>query len=229
MLEIIDALKKNFRIKIKATEYAMVYGSHHVIKDANNPNQQHFYDTDLWSTYGHRLDGLIPENYIVYGELVGFVPNTVTPIQKNYTYQSTPGMCTLFVYRVAVVNEQGTVADLSWGAVKDFCKAIGVMHVPELWEGRLWELQSKYLDMRSTLPTFLEAEFMDTRYRERGYGNALPLDKDAPCDEGICIRIDDGLIPTIVKAKSPLFYQHETAQLDEGKADIESAEAIDEN
>jgi len=240
MLGIIGKLRKQLRIRINPYEYAMVYGSHHAIKDANNPRQMHFYDYDIWSNEGHKLDGLIPENYVVYGELIGWVPSRGTahgatasgdradvaeghsfaPIQKNYTYDLEPGTCKLYIYRVATVNGQGTVSDLSWGAVRAFCDAIGVAHVPELWRGRLWELQGNFPS--DTALSYLEYEFLDTRYKERGYKTAVHLAPESPCDEGICIRIDDHMVPTIVKAKSPLFLQHETAMNDKGVMDIET-------
>lgn len=41
-------------------------------------------------------------------------------------------------------------------------------------------------------------------------------------DEGICLR-QEGLVPKILKAKSPIFLGHETKLLDEGVEDLESA------
>jgi hypothetical protein len=64
-------------------------------------------------------------------------------------------------------------------------------------------------------------EFMDTKYNESGYRQAVPLDPESPCDEGVCVRAD-GLAPYILKAKSPLFYEHETKMLDEEALDMEA-------
>jgi len=75
--------------------------------------------------------------------------------------------------------------------------------------------------------------FLDTNFHESPntdditYSNAVPLSEDSPCDEGICIRLE-GMIPTILKAKSPIFVAHETKMIDEGGADVESAETINE-
>ena len=44
---------------------------------------------------------------------------------------------------------------------------------------------------------------------------AIPLCAESPCDEGIVIR-QDGLTPTLLKWKSPLFLEHETKELDSG-------------
>lgn len=53
-----------------------------------------------------------------------------------------------------------------------------------------------------------------------GYSNAVALDDDSPCDEGVCIRVD-GLAPYIAKLKSPEFYAHETKMIDDEVVDIE--------
>jgi hypothetical protein len=218
-LTLVERLLKRFGVRVQETEYAPVYGSRKVIKDANNPNQNHFYDHDLWSEYGKKLDGLVPEGYIVYGELIGWAGES--PIQKNYTYHLGRGACELYVYRVATVNPKGVTSDLSWEAVKQFCAENGLKHVPELWNGPTYEV-----------PELLE-ELLDTKF----YGDdvllegawlylsrALPLAPTSPCDEGVCIRIE-ARVPEIYKAKSPAFLEHETKLLDKGEEDLESAEA----
>lgn len=204
-----DKLAKLIGAKVQETEFDNVYGSRKVIKDANNPDQNHFYDEDLWTAEGKKLDGLIPENYIVYGELIGWTSGGA-PIQHNYTYNCVHGTRRLYVYRVAFVNSQGTIADLSWDALKDFCSTLGLNYVPELWRG--------------TKGAFEAEKWVDVKFTETGdvYPDApIPLSDGSPCDEGVCIRIE-GMIPQIYKLKSPIFLGHETALLDKGMADMET-------
>lgn len=40
----LEKLAQKVGVNVATTEYAMVYGSRKVIKDANNPNQQHYYE-----------------------------------------------------------------------------------------------------------------------------------------------------------------------------------------
>lgn len=194
-------------VKVQRTEFDMVYGSRKVIKDVNNPYQPHFYGFDIWSEEGKRLDGLVPENYIIYGELIGWTKDC-QPIQKDYTYQVPEGTCELYVYRVAFVNGQGRITDLSWDQVKEFCAEFGLKHVPELWRGPLGD--------------FVPEDFLDKKFRA-DLNVGVPLAKGSPCDEGVCVRAE-GLTPYILKAKSPKFLQHETKELDEGVLDLESAQ-----
>lgn len=201
-------------VQIKTIEYDYVYGSRRVIKDANNPNQAHFYGADIYSSEGKKLDGLLPQGYVVYGELIGWTQEGA-PLQKNYTYKVPHGSAELCVYRVAHVNPQGVICDLSWNQVLEFCRDKGLRAVPELWRGKYADFAKKD-DRGYSIPS----EFIDSRYKESGYLQAVPLSEESPCDEGVCIRVD-GIAPYILKAKSPLFYAHETKMLDEEAVDME--------
>ncbi len=210
----IDRLARFMGVAIKESEFDYVYGSRKVIKDVNNPNQQHYYETDVWSNEGKKLMGLLPQNYIVYGELVGYT-ETGAPIQKNYTYQNEPGTCTLYVYRVAIVNAEGVIYDLSWDHLREFCKQRGLQHVKELWRGPK--------DM------FNPADWIDKRFADMGLNLVdapVKLDEKSPVDEGVCIRIDT-IVPTIYKAKSPIFLQHETDLIDQGAEDLEAEQSAE--
>jgi hypothetical protein len=196
-------------VKVQKEEYAHIYGSNRVIKDSNNDRQQHFYDNDIWTEAGKKYDDMVPENFVVYGELIGWTPDG-SPIQKHYTYKVAKNINEFYVYRVAQINGQGILTDLSWDQVKEFCRDRGMKTVPELWRG-------KHQD-------FNPEEWLDTNYHDKlhgGYTNALPLDKESPCDEGVCIRVD-GLAPYITKLKSPEFFAHETKMIDEEALDMEA-------
>jgi hypothetical protein len=65
---------------------------------------------------------------------------------------------------------------------------------------------------------------MDVRYEDK-YKNAVPLDKESPCDEGVCIRYE-AFTPYIGKAKAGLFMEHESKQLDTGEIDLETNESV---
>jgi len=202
-----DKVAKRAGVKVADTEMDYVFGSRKVIKDINNPNQNHFYNSDIWTEEGAKLSGSLPENFLVYGELVGWTKEGA-PLQKNYTYQVPNRTCDLYVYRVAFVNNQGIVTDLSWEQTKEFCHDRGLNTVPELYSG--------------PMPTEEEivSEYIDKRFHEEGYAGAVPLDKESPVDEGICIRVDM-LAPYILKAKGEKFYAHESAMIDEEAEDLE--------
>lgn len=202
-----DKLASLFGVKVQLTEYDYVYGSKRVIKDANNPDQKHYYDTDIWTTAGKALVGSIPENFLVYGELIGWTADGKA-IQSGYTYNVPDMECRLYIYRIAFVNDKGFVVDLSWDQVKEFCVQRNLLHVPELWRGKHKDLGVQ--------------QYLDTQYFTK-FANAVTLPGDT-VDEGICVRVDK-LTPQIYKAKSPKFFEHETKLMDKGELDMESAVA----
>lgn len=210
-LGIVEGVLKKLGAKIQETGHDYIYGSRKVIKDSNNPYQNHYYGSDLWTKEGEKLKGLLPENYIVYGELVGWIGEL--PIQKNYTYAAEKGIAELYVYRIAIINSEGFLTDLSWEQVKEFCNQNGLKHVPELGSGLKRDLKVE--------------DYMDKRYRDEGYLNAVQLSDENTVDEGVCVRID-GMRPRILKAKCAKFFEHETALLDAGVVDVESEQAVTE-
>lgn len=200
-----ERIAKKLGVTVKENEFAHIYGSRKVINDPNNPRSQHFYGSDIFSEEGAKYDELIPENFIVYGELIGWTSNGA-PIQQNYTYRLPQGTNELYVYRVAIVTNQGMLIDLSWEQVKEFCRDRGLKSVPELWTGK-----HKYFDVE---------EWVDTNYFKNGYKQAVPLDDKSPVDEGVCVRVD-GLAPYILKAKGAKFFEHETKMIDQNAPDLE--------
>ncbi len=169
-------------------------------------------ETDLWTNYLSRVEHLIPEGYVVYGEIIGWTPEC-SPIQASYDYGLPPGTCELYVYRVAVVNHRGVMVDLSWPQVRLWCRDRDLKHVPDLWEG--------------PHSAFVAEDWTDRRFADDGHPSALPLGKDKKLvDEGVCVRAD-GLVPVILKAKSPVFLAHETKLLDKEVVDIESEQSED--
>lgn len=211
-----DKLAQRFGIEVSKTKHQLVSGSRMVVKSIDGTleeGKQNFHLDDLWTRWGERLHDLIPENFIVYGELIGWTADQ-TPIQKNYTYDMYPGSSELYVYRVAVVTPQGITVDLSWPQVKEFCWERDLKHVPELFTAR----KDDFANMVDGL--------MDKRYVDDGFWNAVQLSNHTSVDEGLCIRYDGPQGIFILKAKSPIFLQHETAILDEGIEDIESEESV---
>ena len=200
---IFERIAEKLGAKIQKNEFDNVYGSRKVIKDVNNPNQNHFYDSDIWTDTGKKIDGVLPEGYILYGEVIGYVGES--PVQKNYTYNVPVGNSELYVYRIAFVNTQGIQNDLSWAQVKEFCRNTGLKHVPELYAGQHKNLK---------IDKFIDVAYYPT------YKNAVPLSPDSPVDEGVCVRAE-GITPVILKAKSPIFLEHETKMLDQEVDDIE--------
>lgn len=65
-LNILEKFLLKLGLKIQTKEFDYVYGSRRVIKDINNPDQIHFYEKDIWTETGKKLQGLLPQGFIVY-------------------------------------------------------------------------------------------------------------------------------------------------------------------
>ncbi|AXH47634.1 RNA ligase [Mycobacterium phage IHOP] len=218
-------------VKTPDYEFDVVYGSRKVIKDVNNPNQNHYYQSDIWTEYGKKIAALIPEGFIVYGELIGWTSDGA-PLQKGYTYDVPRGEAHLYVYRVAHINSQGHLSDLSWNGVKQFCQVRGLKWTPEMDRVSFGGANPEYPSIEELTQYITQA--MDMRYADHYdktvAGTAVAALIDRPIslsdkksvDEGVCLR-QDGLVPTILKAKSPKFFEYETKLLDSGEVDTESA------
>lgn len=200
-----ERVAKRLGVTVQETEYDYVFGSRKVIKDPHNPKQDHFYGFDLWSEFGSRIESLLPDNVIVYGELVGWLPDG-RPIQKGYTYDLPVGELALYVYRVSVVTNDGHQYDLPWDGMERFCAERGFKVVPLLWQGFHKDFNAD--------------DWTDIVYTDT-FPQAVPLSNKGTVDEGVVVRAE-GILPTALKAKSPLFFVHESKVLSQGQIDVES-------
>lgn len=205
-------VNKWLRISTPDTEYQDIVGSRRVIKGQGTEG---WYKSDVWSAFAERLKGRIPQNYVLYGELVGWTPDGA-PIQRNYAYDVADGDCDVLIYRVAAVNNQGLMADLSWDGVKEFAASLGLRTVPEFERIMLHSANGRDIE------EYLTERYFDKQYAKL-YEGAITLSDSKTVDEGVCVRVDTGMVPHIYKLKAPGFLEHETKQLDSGEIDVESA------
>lgn len=210
ILNPLEKLLKFFGIRIQETEFAYLNGSRKVVKDSNNPHQNHYYEKDLWTEIGNSYfkDKLFT-NEMVFGEIIGYVPGSNELIQKGFTYGCKPGTCEVYIYRI---TRDGV--DLSWEAVKQRSTELGIKHVPEIGIKRDVIPDKFFYD--KVIPIELQVK---EYYLEQ---NSI-LDPSHP-EEGIVCRIE-GLIPQFYKAKSFKFMEMETKQLDKGEQDLETVES----
>lgn len=214
-----ERLAQKVGVKVQTHEYGVVVGSRRVTKSIDGEvetGKDHYYAEDIWTEATRDMHALIPENFLVYAEIVGWTPEG-TEIQKNYTYEAPFKTSKVYVYRVATVNGQGDVVDLPWRAVERFCEARGWSAVPMLWAGL-------YKDFNPE--AWLDTRFNDTELIPQ----AVRLSHPTLPDEGVVVRSESGFQPTVLKAKSPKFLQHESVVLSEneqtGTVDTESAEDV---
>lgn len=198
-----DRVAQFFGVRVAETEHDYVYGSRRVIKGGI---EKGYYEDDIYTIIGKSVEKKLPKDYMFFGEIIGFTPSGAE-IQKSYTYGQFEGFMQLYIYRIAHVVD-GDVIDLSWDQVKQMCERLDLNTVPELWRGYHKD--------------FVPEQWIDKRFKDEGYTQALPLSGSKKLkDEGVVVR-KEGILPTVLKHKSPEFLGYETKMLDSGVEDTES-------
>ena len=131
------------------TEWAHLVGTRRTILRDPNDTVGGFYGDEAfrWKAVEDVLPHL-RKGEIVYGELVGFLPDgrpimgsqstkEMKELKKQYgptmtySYGCVEGQCKFIVYRIAVITEDKHVVDYSWSQVKARAAELGLETVPE--------------------------------------------------------------------------------------------------
>lgn len=209
-------------------KYNIVYSSRTIVKNEFiNPNQKPggYYSDDVWGYWAKKLEGLIPQDYCVYGEIAGFTPNG-SAIQKGYDYgcsSKADEKSKFMVYRVTKDGKELEVSEvIKFGKMlKDKLGDI-IMEFPLLYHGTLRDL------------------YPDVNVNEHWHENVLellknevefcmeemePLCKTKVPREGFVLRKGNDTVSEAWKLKTDAFRMREAKQMDAGEVDIEMQNA----
>jgi len=226
--------------KIQRTEekYDLVYASRTVIKNQyiNENVTPGFYKVDVWKYIADIIKPYVPEDMTIYGEIVGYLPGTSTPIQKTsgaYDYGCEPGECKFMPYRIVTDHEWNATEVYEWT-----CELMNTIqktdenaykHLAPLPIVYIGTLQELYPDI-PTDQHWHEAVLERMKNDEKNFGMEKnePYCKNKVPREGIVIRKEDNT-KMAFKLKCLKFYEAEGKNL--GKTvDIEmQAEYSDDN
>ena len=189
----------------RVDNWKYLHGSRNVILDGLLTDAYYKDDTFRRKAVGN-LEGNLYKGEVVYGEIVGYVSSSVPimasqdttslkdkAIEKKYgpkmtySYGMVDGECAFYVYRIAMVNEDGKAVDLSWNQVKARCAELGIKHVPELAD---FIYYGDVVNLRETVERFVEGDsILDSRHIR----------------EGVCIRVEHPKMHNTFKHKSFAF------------------------
>ena len=120
-------------LKMKAqTYYDYIWSSRKVIKNKNSEGG--FYSQDIWTILKEEIKGKIPKGFVLYGEIVGYLPDGGF-IQNKYDYGLKPGTHEFYIYRITSVNEDGYSVELGTDAIIEFCKKVGLPFIDKFYSG----------------------------------------------------------------------------------------------
>lgn len=210
-------LKKLFKIAIVDEEFQYVTASRRVIKSVGFeelPNKNHYFTSgDLWSEVGKEFfEGKLLEGESVYCEIIGKT-YTGEAIQHGYTYGLERPK--VYIYRIAMINNQGIEIDLPYLQMKERALQLQVDTCPELFYGTLNQFTSGSIRDSRDISNSLEHIF--NQYLEK----PSILDYNTKFEEGFCLRVDKYPKPDIYKIKSKGFLLHEGVINDKDLKDLE--------
>lgn len=210
-------------------KYNLIYSSRTVIKNQFvNPKQKEggFYGDDVWGFWAKKLNGLIPENYTVYGEIVGYTPNSAGFIQKGYDYGCVPGESKLMVYRITDNGKELEIPEVvEFGRKLKGYLGSDVIEFPLLFEGTLQELYPDVDTQNHWHENILELMKKEDRFNME---KMEPTCKNQVPVEGVVIRKANDPISEAFKLKTDAFRFREAKQMDKGEVDIEMDEGYSE-
>ena len=210
--------------------YDLVYSSRTVIKNQyiNLKRTRDFYEADVWGEYHDLLVGKIPQDMVVYGEIVGYLTDSDKMIQKDYDYGCERGTNKLMLYRVTTRNADGTRREWDVTEVQQFTKQLMAdyselasrLHpIDTLYHGTLKDL---YPDLSTTEhwhENVLQALKQDKQ--TLGMEQFEPLCKQKVPREGIVLRKDGDAVCEAWKLKTDAFFSREQKLIDAGEVDME--------
>lgn len=211
-------------------KYNIVYSSRTVIKNEyiNKKQNGGYYSDDVWGYWANKLEGFIPKDFCIYGEIVGFTPNG-SVIQKGYDYgcdNLSDEKSKLMIYRVTDHGKEMEISDvIAFGA--HLKKQLGdlIIEYPLLYHGTLANLYPELNVREHWHENVLEALKNEKKFLME---ELEPMCNNKVPREGFVLRKCNDVIPEAWKLKCDNFKFREAKLVDSGEVDIEMAEGYEE-
>ncbi|HMT01943.1 MAG TPA: RNA ligase family protein [Burkholderiales bacterium] len=123
-----EKLLKRWGVKIEDKVYDIIYSSRKVIKNkyiySNKSDLPQ--SKDIWGVVDKEIGHLIPKNWNVFGEIVGFTPKG-SSLQPRYDYGCKQGEHKFYVYKISIVNPDGKLIYLTDKQIQEWCDSVGLL------------------------------------------------------------------------------------------------------
>ena len=219
-------------VNVVKTAYGNLFSSRSVIKnryhdDKNNKKvvESGYYKVDLWGAVNETIKPFLEEGMSLYGEIVGYLPNCNTYIQKNYDYQCEEGKFKFAIYRITTTTPNGTVIEWDMNSIQQWAKQKGLLAIPLYYYGAASQL---FKDLNNSPNNEEELSEWQNQFLQKmkdtyleGYDHYC---SNRVFDEGVVLR-KEGITLERYKLKSWNFNNAESALLDSGEVDIETQES----
>lgn len=128
--------------------------------------------------------------------------------QTVFNYGCSEGECDVYVYRITLTNEDGYSVDLSWDAIVERCSELGIKTVPELFRGTRRQMAHLEALRRNDIDARVHEDDRDIQEYSIEYIKFLSMGKTRVghnLSEGVCLRVEKGITPLVLKEKSFTF------------------------
>jgi hypothetical protein len=216
-----EKLLKKIGVNIKEEDYDIVYSSRKVIKNQYlNPTKGGgFYGEDIWGVVAKEIGDLIPKNWTLYGEILGYTASG-SPIQGKYDYGCKIGEHKFYVYKISVVNPDGKVIFLTDKQIEEYCEKVGLLYkdtfiyygeAKDCFYNPLTHLNNNELWREDFL------KHLETLYNEK---DCYMCNNKVP-EEGIILRKENMYSYEAYKLKSKRFILGESDAQEKGETNLE--------
>ena len=231
-----ERLAKRMGLNIVDTEYDIVYSSRKVVKNEylNTETGGGYYGEDIWGVVAKEVGHLIPKNWTLYGEVIGYTQSGAY-IQQDYDYGCSQGEHKFYVYKISIVNPDGKVIYLTDKQIQEWCDKVGLLYkdtfiyygsIDNLFESKEfmdWDI----LIRKEVIDTWQETllDYLEYKYNEK---DCYMCTNKVP-EEGIVLRIEKLEEYEAYKLKSKRFLLKESELQEKEVVNIEDNQTIEEN
>jgi len=200
---------KKIGFSVEETEHKLVYSSRNILKNRRDGK----YTDDVWGNVAQDIDGKLPKDIILYGELIGWSSDNKC-IQKNYDYSLPNGKVGFRVFRGVRNTQEGKQIELSWDELVEICEYSNLEMVPIHYKGLVKDLFDIHIDdtWRDKFLSNLAKKF---------FKNKCHYCKNSVVNEGVVLRIESSERKTVLKYKNPSFLVQESSARDINEENID--------
>jgi len=208
-------------IKIDNIVYDIIYSSRTVIKNKsiNLNSNLGFYGEDIWKVVADEIGDLIPKNWTLYGEIVGYTPSG-SAVQKEYDYGCEAGKHKFYVYKVSIVNADGKVIYLTDKQIEEYCESVGLLYKDTFiyyGEAKNWN-NSIYINTSND--EYWRNKFLEQLEKHYNEKDCYMCTNKVP-EEGIVVRVENLYSYDAYKLKSKRFILGESDAQEKGESNLE--------